>query len=154
MRRRTKVLAGVALAAALSFATCVALWPERFVVNAPVRHLIFGKGIEPPPEDELLARLRPPAGARVSRFAAGDLPNARFLRFTATGDLLVSSPRAGDRVFLLERDADGDGAADGRRVLLDGLNRPHGLDAARRLALRRRDRRDRARALRRGDAAA
>jgi glucose/arabinose dehydrogenase/cytochrome c553 len=116
----------VALATVLGVAAGVALWPERFVVNAPVRHLIFGKGIEPPPEDELLARLRPPAGARVSRFAT-DLPNVRFLRLTPAGDLLASQPRAG-RVVLLKADRDGDGRSDGRHEVVAGLDRPHGLD--------------------------
>jgi glucose/arabinose dehydrogenase len=55
------------------------------------------------------------------------LPNARFLRFTPAGDLLVSTPRSG-RIFLVERDSDGDGRPDGVRPLLEGLDRPHGLD--------------------------
>src|SRR5919106_6516062 len=50
-----------------------------------------------------------------------------MLRFTETGDLLVSLPRAG-RIVLLERDADGNGRPDGRRDLLNGLKRPHGID--------------------------
>jgi len=71
-------------------------------------------------------RLRPPAGATVSVFAS-DLPDARFLRFTPEGDLLVTEPRSG-RVVLLEPDRDGDGRSDGRHDVLTGLNRPHGLD--------------------------
>jgi glucose/arabinose dehydrogenase len=39
----------------------------------------------------------------------------------------VSRTRFGS-VELLRRDADGDGRADGRTVLLEGLNRPHGID--------------------------
>ena len=72
------------------------------------------------------ARIRVPEGFSISVWAEG-VVNARFLRFTDAGDLLVSVPRKG-QVALLERDADGDGRSDGARVLLDGLDRPHGLD--------------------------
>jgi glucose/arabinose dehydrogenase len=78
------------------------------------------------PAAQVLERLRAPPGFSVTIYAEG-VPNARFLRFTAGGDLLVSSPRAG-AVQLLERDRNGDGKSDGRRVLLQGLSRPHGLD--------------------------
>jgi glucose/arabinose dehydrogenase len=67
-----------------------------------------------------------PEGFSVSVYAQG-IKNARLLRFTPTGDLLVSQPRRGS-VTLLERDADGDGRPDGVRELLSDLNRPHGLD--------------------------
>lgn len=73
----------------------------------------------------LASRIRLPNGFSIITFATG-LGTARMLRFTATGDLLVSSPSTG-KVFLLERDADDDGRADGQRVLLDKLNSPHGL---------------------------
>ena len=42
------------------------------------------------------------------------------------GRVLVSAPRQG-KVFLVARDADGDGRADDQRVLLDNLYQPHGL---------------------------
>jgi len=73
-------------------------------------------------------RLRVPDGFQVSLYAA-DVPKARFLHATTTGDLLVSQPRLG-QILLLERDANGDGAPDGRRVLLSGLDRPHGIEIA------------------------
>lgn len=73
-------------------------------------------------------RLVAPDGYGVSLFAT-DIPDARGLRVTSAGDVLVSTPRDG-RVVLLQADNDGDGVSDGRRVLLDGLTRPNGLDLA------------------------
>lgn len=102
VRRATKGLAGAA--AVVLVATC-------------------GRGMGAPASE---SRLRPPAGGTVSAFAA-DLPDARFMRFSDRGDLLVSLPRSG-RVVLLQPDKDGDGVSDGRHEVLSGLNRPHGLD--------------------------
>jgi len=76
-------------------------------------------------ESEVRERIKVPAGFAVNTYATG-IEKARILRFTPTGDLLVSAPRQG-KVFLLERDRNGDGAADGMRVLLADLNRPHGI---------------------------
>ena len=126
MRRATKLLAGAVVTVTAGAGACALLWPDRFVVNAPVRHLLFGRGIEAPPPQTVAARLRGPEGTAVSRFAE-DVPNARFLRFTPAGDLLVSQPRAGSVVRLLA-DRDGDGRSDGRAEVVGGLNRPHGLD--------------------------
>lgn len=126
MRRATKTLVGTAVTVAAGIGACVALWPDRFVVNAPVRHLLLGRGIEALPAQTVAARLRGPAGTTVSRFAE-DLPNVRFLRFAPGGALFASVPRGG-RVVRLEPDRDGDGRSDGRHDALTGLNRPHGLD--------------------------
>jgi len=60
---------------------------------------------------------------------ATDVAEARGLRVTAQGEALVSSPRDG-QVILLEADRDDNGLADGRRILVDGLNDPTGLDIA------------------------
>jgi glucose/arabinose dehydrogenase len=105
---------------------CHWLLPERYAVNAPIAHLIFGSSAGAPPPETIGTRIHAPDGFSVGLFAEG-IPNARFLRFTPAGDLLVSQPREGS-VLLLERDADGDGRSDGRRVLLTGLDRPHGLE--------------------------
>ena len=121
--RRLAVALGLAAAAVLG---ACALLPERWAVNAPIGHLLFGSGAKPPPKASFGSRIRAPEGFTIGIYAEG-LPSARLLRFTPSGDLLVSLPRHG-RIELLERDRDGDGRADGRRVLLDGLNRPHGLD--------------------------
>ena len=58
---------------------------------------------------------------------AQNLPKARLLRFTPSGDLLVSRSHAGELV-LLRRDDNGDGRHDGMETILSGLNRPHGMD--------------------------
>lgn len=93
--------------------------PGGFVVNFPG---FSGTAVA---QDALTRRVKVPDGFAISTYAS-DLPNARMLAFTSAGDLLVSSPRQG-KVFLLERDADGDGHPDGKRVLLDGLDLPHGI---------------------------
>jgi glucose/arabinose dehydrogenase len=123
MRRILLVLCGLTAA---SFAACHWLLPERFAVNAPIAHLLFQRGVEAPPASTVAERIHVPEGFSIGLFATG-LANARFLRPTPSGDLLVSVPRTG-KIHLLERDANGDGRSDGVRVLLDGLSRPHGLD--------------------------
>ena len=119
-----RVLLIGASALLLTVLACSFLLPERYAVNFPLRSLILGS--EPPPQSEFARRVRVPEGFSIEIFAEG-IPNARFLRFTSAGDLLVSSPRE-SAIFLLARDADGDGRADEVRPLLQGLNRPHGMD--------------------------
>ena len=77
-------------------------------------------------EDTVRQRYQVPDGFTLELYAA-ELPRARFLRFTAAGDLLVSRPGMGD-IILLRRDADGDGHPDARETLITGLNRPLGMD--------------------------
>jgi glucose/arabinose dehydrogenase len=121
--RRLLIAAGIAVATIASAGT---LWPERLAVNAPILHSVLGLGAAPPAERTWRERVRAPEGFSVEVWAEG-VKNARMLRFTPTGDLLVSQPRRG-RIALLERDADGDGRSDGTRELVAGLERPHGLD--------------------------
>lgn len=71
-------------------------------------------------------RLKLAEGFELSIYARG-LPDARILRATGSGHLLVSLPAQG-KIVLLEADANRDGEPDGRRTLIDGLNRPHGMD--------------------------
>ena len=92
----------------------------------------YGIGFSTPPasgealsDEALRRRIHLPPGFAINVFAGG-ITTPRLLRFTETGDLLASSPSDG-AVVLLERDTDGDGRADGRRVLLDKLNMPHGM---------------------------
>lgn len=92
--------------------------PGGWIVNFP------GFSGDPIPEDQLGQRLRLPRGFTVSTYVTG-IPNARMLRVTERGDLLVSSPRSG-KVFLIP--AGPDPAVGGTpAVLLEGLNAPHGL---------------------------
>jgi glucose/arabinose dehydrogenase len=119
------VLLGAVLVGATLVGSCRWLLPERFAVNAPIGHLLFQRGAEPPPPALLGSRIRVLEGWRIDLFAR--VPNARMLRFSSRGDLLVSVPRRGE-VVLLARDGDGDGRSDSSRVLLEGLSRPHGLD--------------------------
>jgi hypothetical protein len=94
--------------------------------NAPILPALLGYSVGAPADDVLQERLVLAEGYALGRFAEG-LERVRFLRLTPRGDLLASLPRDGS-VVLLERDADGDGRADGQRVLLEGLDRPHGMD--------------------------
>ena len=115
------MLAGIACLGACSF-----LLPERYAVNGPMLQMMFGRSAEAPKKGLVEERLRVPEGYQID-FYAGDLADARMLRFTPQGDLLVSQPRSGE-IVLLERDADGDGHPDGRKTLVTGLQGPHGID--------------------------
>lgn len=97
--------------------------PERFAVNVPLRSLSGGGAA--PASNTADGSLRLPPGFRLTRFASG-LNNARFLRVTDRGDVVVSQPREG-LVTLLLADGNGDGVSDGSTTLLRGLDRPHGL---------------------------
>lgn len=121
MRRAVLI---VVACVAVAVGACTLLLPDAYVVNAPILGTLFGA--EPPELAELRERMQLPDGFEIGIYADG-IPNARFLRFTPTGDLLVTSPREGT-VFLLEPDGDGDGRADGVRPLIQGLDAPHGLD--------------------------
>ncbi|HEX2485263.1 MAG TPA: PQQ-dependent sugar dehydrogenase, partial [Myxococcota bacterium] len=103
------------------------LLPERFAVNVPVRNALFGMSAAPPAPEVLGSRIRVPPGFSIELYA--EVPRVRWLRATSSGDLLASVPRDG-KVVLIERDGDGDGRSDGVRTVLEGLNRPHGIDVA------------------------
>ncbi len=103
--------------------------PERMVFNGPpgmLRQVLFGSSVGVPAPDVQDARFQLPDGFHLSLFAE-ELPDARLLRFTPSGDLLVSQPRAG-RVVRLLPDRDADGRSDGRESVVEGLQQPHGLD--------------------------
>ena len=96
------------------------LLPERCTVN-----MAFLRQDTPAPA-KLRERIKLPPGFSIAVYAS-DLPGVRVLRFTEAGDLLASLPEAGS-IVLFERDRNGDGGPDGRRELLGGLERPHGID--------------------------
>ena len=76
-------------------------------------------------KETVSANLQVAPGYRIDLFS-DTVPNARFMAVTRNGDLLVSQPKLG-RVSLLKADRDGDGIADEQRVLIENLQRPHGL---------------------------
>ena len=100
-------------------------WPAEWTVRGPIVDFMTGKQIGAPSENTLQSRFKLPDGFQIGVFAA-DVNNARMMRITSEGDLLVSSTRPG-KVILLHADKNGDGAADGRTVLMTGLDQPHGL---------------------------
>jgi glucose/arabinose dehydrogenase len=120
------VIAAVVVAI-LGIGSCRVLLPERFAVNAPMTAMLFGLTAKLPPPVELRERLTVPDGFSISVYADSIPATARALRFTSSGDLLVSTPRSGG-IVLVERDADGNGQSDGMRELMSGLNRPHGIE--------------------------
>jgi glucose/arabinose dehydrogenase len=71
-------------------------------------------------------RYQVPDGFSLSLYE-NDLSRARFMTFTEAGDLLVSRPHVGD-IVLLRRDTNGDGKPDGREIVMEGLQRPLGID--------------------------
>lgn len=83
-------------------------------------------GIEPPAAELVAKQLVVPPGFAVSIWAK-DLPSARLMVPTPSGDLILTQPRGG-LVVLLEADRDGDGRSDRRRTLFQGLDRPNGVD--------------------------
>jgi glucose/arabinose dehydrogenase len=91
-----------------------------------VFHSLFGSGGGTPTEETLQSRLQLPQGFTIGLYAT-DVTSARFIEFSNSGDLIVAQPQA-SKVSILMRDANGDGAADGQRVLLDNLTRPHSID--------------------------
>lgn len=123
LRRFFYLLIGLFVLMALLLVWATQFAPARFRVNIPVQSILGGIEAD---EQQVKQRLTAPPGFTISLYASG-VTNARVLRFSQTGDLLVSTPRNG-QIVLLERDANGDGQADGSRVLIEGLNRPHGID--------------------------
>ena len=119
-----RIFAAFAVLCAAGLGACFLL-PERFAVNVPLRNALLGSPGAAPAPGLLGSRIRVPEGLSIGLFA--ELPRVRALRPTPAGDLLASVPREG-KVVLLERDGDGDGRSDGARTLLEGLNRPHGMD--------------------------
>ena len=126
-RALLRTVGAITFLVAAGLMACSLLLPERYAVNAPMIHMMSGWfGADAPEQDLFGARIRVPAGFEVGVFAT-EVPGVRFLRPLPGGGLLATTPRAG-KVWLLAPDRDGDGRSDSSRVLLEGLERPHGLD--------------------------
>ncbi len=65
-----------------------------------------------------------PPSFKISLFAKG-VGNARVLKFDPTGNLVVSQPNSGKVVALVDKNKDG--KSDETKVIVEQLNRPHGL---------------------------
>lgn len=123
-----RIVIGLVALGLVCAAACHWLLPEGLVIRGPVLNSITGRSIAAPEPETVEQRFAVAPGYRVALFADG-IQNARFLRFSPAGSLVVSQPRLG-RLLRLEADRNGDGRADGHRVLVDGLDRPHGFDFA------------------------
>jgi glucose/arabinose dehydrogenase len=124
--RRFLMITGMSLLAVAVALLAFVWWGPIAVSDRRVMlDFLLGRGIDPPSTTTVAERLRAPAGMRVQVYSA-DVPLARVILFTPAGDLIVSRTRAGV-VSLLERDRNGDGIADGHRVLFEDLDGPHGL---------------------------
>ncbi len=121
-----KALVGMALVTVAGVAACSLLLPENMAVNGPIFSQMFGRGIDAPSVDVVESRFQVAPGFEVQLYAEG-IPNARFMRFSPGGDLIVSQPRLGQLMHVY-RDGDGDGRSDGQKVLIADLDRPHGFD--------------------------
>lgn len=117
---------GIGLAVLCGIAACQLLLPDGMVVRGPILSSLLGRGIDAPSESVVQGRFRVAAGYAVELFAEG-VPNARVMRFSPGGSLIVSQPRKG-QLLHIHGDADGDGRSDGRNVLASGLDQPHGID--------------------------
>lgn len=95
-------------------------------LNVPLWGTLFGRAEVQ--AGALEERIRLPEGFRWTLYATG-MTNARFMVAVPNGDVLLSAPRQG-RVYVLRADKNGDGRSDSVEVLLEDLNRPHGLDLA------------------------
>ncbi len=81
--------------------------------------------ISVPPGQSSLSFLSISDGFKINVFADG-LEGPRVIAFGLKGGMLVSETKDG-RVSLLE-DTDNDGKSDRKKIIIDGLNLPHGLD--------------------------
>lgn len=117
---------GLAALAVAGFIWLVFLGGVALSDRTMIWRMIRDGGIEPPPAEVVARQLTVPSGYSLSLWAT-DLPSARLMVPTATGDLILSQPRGG-LVVLLQADRDGDGRSDGRRTLFEGLDRPNGVD--------------------------
>jgi glucose/arabinose dehydrogenase len=77
-------------------------------------------------EEQHAQRINVPEGFTYTVFS-DDIPNARMLRVTRQGDVLVAMPSR-DQIWWLEKDKNGDGRYDSKRMLMVDLDSPNGMD--------------------------
>ena len=94
-----------------------------FLVGFRLPDFITGNN-QPGKTPKPVAFLKAPEGFIVSAFAK-NLNDPRVIAFDSEGRMLVSEPAEG-KVLVLE-DKNKDGVSDETKVLLEGLNKPHGL---------------------------
>lgn len=124
MPRYLKISIAAVLAIVLLSVTVA---PNLEITNFKVLlNAMFGVDAAAPPAEQVETRLQVPSGYEIKVYA-GDVSNARFMRLTSAGDLLVSRPHKG-KITLLQADKDNDGHSDGKRTLLADLTRPQGMD--------------------------
>ena len=124
-----KLLIGVSLLLLLFVSIPIFLLASGTTDSSSLRMLVSSiVGIAGPAanSDVVRQQYKVPEGFTLELYEA-DLPRARFLLFTPAGDLLVSRPYSGD-IMLLGRDENGDGKPDTRATLIEGLERPLGMD--------------------------
>ena len=114
MIKRVFQVLGVLLLAGLAFLYFIA--PPMSIPMGS----IFGAEVD---QEQIDKRIKVPSGFRFTVFAT-ELDGARFLSSTPAGDVLVAE-RGANQVVLLQKDGNGDGRSDGRRVLLTDLNAPN-----------------------------
>jgi glucose/arabinose dehydrogenase len=88
-----------------------------------ILHAALGIG-GPQALETKIGRIRVPEGFAYTTFA--HVTNARGLAVTSANDVIVSQPRLG-QVTLLQHDTNGDGIAEGERILLKDLDLPQGV---------------------------
>ena len=98
---------GVGIIFVAGLAACSFLLPEGMVIRGPILRSLLGSGIDAPADSVVESRFKVPDGYRVELFAEG-VSQARVLRFSPNGSLLVSQPREGQILHVLA-DQDGDG---------------------------------------------
>ncbi len=126
MKTLRRILIGILAVVALFAGGAYLFWPATWTVNAPITNSLFGWGVDAAPEGKLRRQLQLPAGYQINLYAVG-LGQARLMRWTKSGDLLVSIPRKGE-IALIGRDTKKSGHGGAIRALLTNLNRPHGLE--------------------------
>ena len=127
-RKLKRILLGSFAAIAVLIAALLAfVWfgPVPIGNKRVLIDFMLGRGIAPPRAEQIASLLKAPPGFKVEAYTT-EVPLARFMVMTPDGDLIASRMRA-DEVVLVERDRNGDGRADGVRVLLPKLSRPQGL---------------------------